>query len=195
MLIVVRHGRTEANRAGRLLGRLDIGLDDLGRAQAKALAAHIGPVDAIVSSPLRRTRETAAAWGSEVQTDDRWLELDYGDLDGTPTRDVDPELWRSWRSDPEFAPPGGESLVALGRRVQAACTDLADLAVDRDVVVVTHVSPIKAAVAWALGVSDEVAWRMFVAPASVTRIACSERGPSLHGFNAVDHLLAVSEPT
>ena len=55
-------------------------------------------------------------------------------------------------------------------------------------VVVTHVSPIKAAVAWAMGVGDEVSWRMFVAPASVTRIAVGDRGPSLHGFNDVAHL-------
>jgi broad specificity phosphatase PhoE len=56
------------------------------------------------------------------------------------------------------------------------------------VVVVSHVSPIKAAVAWALGVGDEVTWRLFVAPASLTRIALGDRGPVLHTFNEVAHL-------
>lgn len=192
MLIVVRHGRTEQNRARRLLGRLDVDLDATGRAQAAALAARIGPVDRIVSSPLARTRQTAAAWDAPVEVDDRFIELDYGDLDGTPIERVPSETWRTWRADLDFAPPGGESIRALGERVRAACDDLRADAVDRDIVVVSHVSPIKAIVAWALGVSDDVAWRLFVAPASITRIEISERGPSLHGFNQLDHLDDVS---
>jgi broad specificity phosphatase PhoE len=59
---------------------------------------------------------------------------------------------------------------------------------DRDVVVVTHVSPIKAAVAWALGVGDEVAWRMWVGPASITRIGVADAVPSLRSFNEIGHL-------
>ena len=59
---------------------------------------------------------------------------------------------------------------------------------DDDVVVVSHVSPIKAGVAWALGVGDGVAWRMFVDVASLTRIAITDRGPVLRSFNEVHHL-------
>lgn len=188
MLIVARHGRTEANRERRLLGRLDPGLDELGRAQAAALAAHIGPVDRVVSSPLLRTRQTAEAWGQAVEIDDRWIELDYGELDGVPLASVGPDVWQAWRSDLGYAPAGGESIGTLGHRVRAACEDLRADAVDGTVVVVSHVSPVKAAVAWALGVSDDVAWRMFVAPASVTTIAVSSSGASLHGFNHLDHL-------
>lgn len=192
MLTLVRHGRTEANRSGLLLGRLDVALDPLGEAQAAATAAAIGPADRIVCSPLQRTRSTAAAWGAEIEVDERWTELDYGDLDGTPLRDVDADLWRRWRHDVAFAPPGGESLHELGERVRAACDDLAEVARDGHVVVVTHVSPVKAAVAWAVGVGVEVSWRMFVAPASATRIAIGDRGPSLHGFNDVGHLSGVA---
>ena len=152
------------------------------------MAASVGPVDRIVSSPLRRTRQTADAWGQDVEVDERWIELDYGDLDGVPMRDVDPAVWDTWRRDMGFAPPAGESIAALGERVRAALDDLVASAVDHDVLVVSHVSPIKAAVGWALGVGDAIAWRMFVAPASVTRIAVSERGASLHAFNLVDHL-------
>ena len=192
MLTIVRHGRTDANRSGLLLGRLDVGLDPVGEAQAAAVAAAVGPADRIVCSPLERTRRTAAAWGAAVEVDERWIELDYGSLDGTPLRDVDADLWRRWRSDVGFAPPGGESLRSLGERVAAACNDLAEAARDGHVVVVTHVSPIKAAAAWAIGVGIEVSWRMFVAPASVTRIAVGDRGPSLHGFNDVAHLAGVA---
>ena len=52
-------------------------------------------------------------------------------------------------------------------------------------VVVSHVSPIKAAIAWALGVGDEVGWRLFVRVASITRIAIGPGGPTLHSFNEV----------
>jgi len=53
---------------------------------------------------------------------------------------------------------------------------------------VTHVSPIKAAVAWALGVGDDIAWRLYVAPASITRVAVSGARRSLHSFNETAHL-------
>jgi broad specificity phosphatase PhoE len=67
--------------------------------------------------------------------------------------------------------------------VRAACNDLAAVAEGQDVVVVTHVSPVKAAVAWALDVDDRVTWRLFVAPGSVTRISVAGGRTSLHGFN------------
>jgi broad specificity phosphatase PhoE len=78
--------------------------------------------------------------------------------------------------------------VYLGVRVRAACADLAEEAAQADVVVVTHVSPVKAALAWALGVGDDVSWRAYVAPASITRIATAGSQPSLHAFNGCAHL-------
>lgn len=189
MLIVVRHGRTAANASGLLLGRrLDPGLDELGRRQASALAATLTDAALVVTSPLRRARETAEALGRPVTVDERWAEVDYGELDGTPLAEVAGETWARWRGDPDHAPPGGESLRQLGARVRPACEDLLAEAAEVDVVVVSHVSPVKAAVAWALGVGDDVAWRMWCAPASITRIAAGPRGPSLHGYNDVSHL-------
>ena len=188
MLFVVRHGQTAANAAGQLLGRADVPLTDIGRQQAKALAAALGPVDRVISSPLQRARDTAAAFGRAVEVDERWTELDYGDYDERPLGDVPAEMWQTWRGDAEFAPPGGESLASVGRRVRAACDDLVVAGAEADVVVVTHVSPIKAAVAWTLEVGDDVTWRMFVALASITRIALTDRGPILRSFNEVAHL-------
>ena len=185
MLHIVRHGRTAANARGLLLGRLDPPLDDIGRHQAAGLASSLGTVDRVVTSPLTRTRQTAEAFGLPVEVDDRWIELDYGRWDGQPVAEVDPAVWARWRSDLGFRPPGGETLDELGRRVRAACQDAAEVAATLDVVVVTHVSPVKAALAWALGVGDEVAWRAWVAPASVTTVACGDHGPSLRSFNVV----------
>ncbi len=188
MLYVVRHGQTAANAAGQLLGRADVPLTELGEQQAKALAAAVGPVDRVVSSPLQRARDTAAAFRMPVEIDERWTELDYGVYDELPLAEVPTEMWQAWRGDAEFAPPEGESLASVGRRVRLACDDLAQAAVDADVVVVSHVSPIKAAVAWALDVGDGVSWRMFVGVASITRVGITERGPVLRSFNEVAHL-------
>jgi broad specificity phosphatase PhoE len=183
MLHLVRHGRTDANAQGLLLGRADPPLSDEGRLQAAALAEMVPRGARVVSSPLRRTRETAAAFGVPVEVDDRWIELDYGDLDGTPLRDVPADLWRQWRADPTFVPPGGESLTALGARVRLACDELLDEARERDVVVVSHVSPIKAAIAWAIGAGDELSWRLFVQVASVARIGVDRWGTTLRSMN------------
>jgi broad specificity phosphatase PhoE len=187
-LIVVRHGRTEANAGRRLLGRLDLPLDDLGTAQAAALVAAVGPVDQVVSSPLLRTRQTAAGFDAPVSIDERLVELDYGEYDGLPLDEVPASMWSGMRGDPGYAPPGGESLTALHTRVEEALDELSDLARQETVVLVTHVSPIKAAVTWALGVGDDVVWRLFVSPASISRIGIGEGGPILQSFNEVGHL-------
>jgi broad specificity phosphatase PhoE len=196
VIVVVRHGRTAANAGGLLLGRADPPLDSEGECQAAALAVACLPLDVarIVSSPLARCRRTAATIAAAldgrvpVEVDERWIELDYGEFDGRPMGDIPAATWAEWRADPAWCPPGGESLADLGARVRVAAEALADEARERDVVVVTHVSPIKAAVGWALGVGDEVAWRMWVAPASITRIGFSGRTPSLRAFNELAHL-------
>lgn len=191
MLLLVRHGQTTFNAEGRLSGRLDVGLTGLGATQAAAVATAIralGVPDLVVSSPLERARATAAALGAPLQIDDRWTELDYGELDGQPLSEVPGELWTRWRADASFAPPGGESMTELRRRVTDACQDVAEAAQRGLVVIVSHVSPIKAAVAWALDVDVQIAWRMFVAPASITQIAVRDGSASLHAFNETGHL-------
>jgi alpha-ribazole phosphatase len=200
MLILVRHGRTAHNAAGLLQGRVDPPLDDLGCAQAEAVAGvvHRRIATRVVSSPLRRAAATAAAIAGPdmaVETDERWVELDYGDYDGRPVSDVGLEVWAAWRSDLDFRPPGGESLRELGERVRVACEDLIDAAAESDIVVVSHVSPIKAAVAWALGVDAGVSWRTHLDHASITRIAVGRDGhPLLQTFNETGHLATPGSP-
>jgi broad specificity phosphatase PhoE len=200
MIYLVRHGRTAANARGLLLGRADPELDDEGRRQATALSQLLqtdcaGRATQVVSSPLKRCRQTAetiaAGLGGDVTVDDRWIEMDYGEFDGMPVASVTTETWAHWMGDVAWAPPGGESLADLGTRVRQACRELVGVETetpDKDVIVVTHVSPIKAAVAWTLGVGDEVAWRLFVAPASVTRLNATGSRRSLHSFNETAHL-------
>jgi broad specificity phosphatase PhoE len=191
VLTIVRHGRTAANASGLLLGRADPELDDVGREQALAVGEALRALGSgvrVVCSPLQRAASTAAAIAEacaavEVRTDERWIELDYGEYDNTPVGSVPAEVWSRWRADPDYAPPGGESLRTLRIRVEDALDEWA--AHDDDTIVVTHVSPIKAAVGWALGVGDQVNWRTHVTPGSITRVGLGPAGPVLRSFNEV----------
>ena len=190
MLILVRHGESTGNAARLLLGRMEAPLTERGLAQARSLAPFVRGATRLISSPLGRARETADALGLDlpVEVDDRWVEVDYGEYDGQPLTSVPAEIWQAWRRDPTFRPAGGESLAEAGLRVRAACeelmaTDGEDARGPGDVVVVSHVSPIKAAACWALGTGDEGAWRLYLANVSITRIVWGPGGPTLHGFN------------
>lgn len=188
MLIVARHGRTAANAAGELLGRRDPALDDVGRAQAAAIATVVPAGARVISSPLTRCVQTARAITADVEIDDRLIEIAYGELEGTPVGAVEPEVWARWRSDTGWAPSGGESHDQLASRVWALLDEVAAEAAEADVVLVSHVSPIKAATAWALGVPIDIAWRCFVQQASIVRIGTGGGVPSLRSFNETAHL-------
>lgn len=188
MLILVRHGRTAANRSGLLQGRRDLPLDELGRAQARAVGSLIPASTTVITSPLARAFATGRAIRHDVTVDDRWIEFDYGEYDGLPISELPAGMWDEWHLNTSFAPPGGESLLQLDTRVRAACEELAPLAESRDVVVVSHVGPIKSAVAWALDVGVEISWRCHLDVASVCRIGFTHRGPMLRSFNDTAHL-------
>ena len=186
MLILVRHGRTPANAAGLLQGHLNQDLDKVGERQAEAVAQHVQAsvaVDTVISSPLRRAQQTASAFGLPVETDERWIELSYGEYEGKPHNDVPSEVWSRWIHDFDFIPPGGESLSALDQRVRAACDDLRERATQQNVVVVSHVSPMKSAVAWTLGVDIGISWNCHLDHASVCRVRFRGERPVLLTFN------------
>jgi broad specificity phosphatase PhoE len=216
MLIFARHGQSQANAAGLLVGRVDSPLTALGRRQAaalgEALAARPGIPVRIVTSPLQRAVQTAEAIAGafenvprsqpsadpaagvrrevpRVVVDPRFVELDYGELDGKAISELAPGLFAHWRSDPAWRPPGGETLLETGARVSAACEELAPVAAHGDVLVVSHVSPIKAAVIWALRAEPGLSWRLSLSVASITQIATDgSLGPALVSFNATGHL-------
>jgi broad specificity phosphatase PhoE len=194
VLILVRHGESTANAQGLLLGRTDVALTEVGRAQAAAARRLLHrPIHTVRSSPLTRARDTAALLkcGPATDIDERWIEVDYGEFECQPLRDVPADVWRQWRTDASFRPAGGETLAEVDQRVAAACAELfatdgeGARQPDADVVVVSHVTPIKAAVAWALGAGDGLSWRLHLNTASVTRIGWSNGTPVLHGFNEV----------
>jgi ribonuclease H / adenosylcobalamin/alpha-ribazole phosphatase len=195
VIVLVRHGQTDPNRAGQLLGRADPPLNDRGREQADTLATLLehGPAPHLVlTSPLRRAAETAArigdATGAPVRVDERLIELDYGEWDERPLRDIPADVAARWRSDPTFAAPGGESLADLRTRIVPCAESLLDLTRDGVIVAVSHVSPIKAIICWALDLDDSYAWRLRLDVASISRLVAGLNGPVLLSFNETGHL-------
>ena len=194
MLILLRHGQTTANAQSLLQGRIDLDLDAVGQQQAALCGQFIRqhfPHARIVSSPLVRAQQTALAISPHVEIDKRFIELDYGSWDGVAMSAIDPAQWARWRSDPHFRPPNGESLVELDERVRPALEELRKEAMEKHIVIVSHVSPIKSAVTWALGTGPESTWRMHLDRASMCRVAVTPRGATLASFNETGHLLPV----
>ena len=198
MIVFARHGQTAPNRDGLVLGRADPELTEEGHRQAALLAAELAdePVSAILTSPLVRARQTAdavgAACGVPVVVDERLVEIDWGAWEGRPAGSLAKADVDKWKADDGTAPEG-ESLDSLARRVESFC--LEELDEDGLVVAVSHVSPIKAAAAWALGVDGTVAWRMFLGLASITRVGQGRTSPVLLSFNETGHLHPVEDRT
>ncbi len=193
MIAFVRHGQTEINRDGRLQGRIDAPLSGLGMEHARALGVAFAGDDVarVLSSPLQRAQSTAAeiakVAGCNVEVDERLVELDYGEWDGLGLRDLPAGAWERWRADVSFAPPGGESLVAVTTRVASFCDEYL---AEPGIVAVSHVSPIKAAVCIALGVDESVTWRMQLGLAAISRVDVrADNRPYLLSFNETSHLM------
>ncbi|MEV4421063.1 histidine phosphatase family protein [Patulibacter sp. NPDC049589] len=169
-LHLVRHGTTAAVRAAGF--PRDEDLDDRGRAEALALAAHL-PRDArVVRSPARRCAATAAVLGhDDAAVDPQLREAGFGDWAGRSVAELhaeDPAPVVAWMTDPSFAPPGGESLEALTARVDAWMS--AHAASEQPIVAFTHGGVVRAAIAVALGAPAGAAWRIDVSPGSITEL-------------------------
>lgn len=153
--MLARHGETEENAAGRILGRRDPPLSAAGIAQAEALAARLqdAGVVAIWSSPLERARRTAevvgAALGLEPMLLDELIESDRGDWEGRLVADLardSPELHAAFlAADPSFRFPGGESLDEQRVRTRSALATVA--AGPTPALVVAHAGTIRASLA------------------------------------------------
>ncbi|WP_016697005.1 bifunctional RNase H/acid phosphatase [Actinoalloteichus spitiensis] len=182
-LVLVRHGETEYSRLRRYAGRGDVPLTEFGHAQAAAAGRRVAQLLAdgestpvpVVSSPLSRTLDTAKlvadAVRGQVVVSERLVECDFGEWDGLTfgeAADRDPELHARWLRDTAVAPPGGESLDAVHRRVRRARDELIAEHGGRTVVVVSHVSPIKALLRMALDVGPSLMYRLHLDVASVS---------------------------
>jgi probable phosphoglycerate mutase len=193
VIYLIRHGQSATNELGLLVGRSDPRLTELGQRQARALTPWLGNVDDVWVSPLVRARETAElALPEYAQTvRESFIEVDYGELDGTSLAEITTEHWRSFEFEHEHAFGGGESLADVDKRVHAELDGLLDddssllHSSSRHLAIVSHVSPIKSAVTWALGVPGSTSWRMRLENGSMTVIGVRARGPQLIRYNVV----------
>jgi probable phosphomutase (TIGR03848 family) len=195
-VLLVRHGLTDANTGGTLAGWTPgVHLAVKGREQVEALAKRLEPVPlvAIVSSPLERCQETAAALLAGradlvVEDDDRLGECRYGDWQGQALKTLakDP-LWKVVQSHPSAVTfPGGEALRdTQARAVSAIREHNARLGADAIWVAVSHGDVIKAVLADALGLHLDEFQRIVVDPASVSIVSYTELRPFVVRMNDV----------
>jgi probable phosphoglycerate mutase len=200
--VLLRHGETPLTPQKRFSGSggSDPSLSGVGREQAEKVAealARRGTIQAIVSSPLARTRETAqivaARLGLEVAVEEGLRETDFGAWEGltfAEVRERHPDDLNAWLADPHAAPTGGgESFAATGTRVAAARDRLVAAYAGRTVLLVSHVTPIKTLVRLALGAPPESLFRMELSAASMSAVAYYTDGAaSVRLFNDTSHL-------
>jgi broad specificity phosphatase PhoE len=176
MLYLVRHPPTTA-APGHCYGRTDLPLSEGGRRAALELAESFAAlrVDAIYASPLQRARDTAEpigrATGHEVTTLDDLAEIDFGAFESRAFDDIaseNPGVYEEWMSSPSAVQfPRGESYVDLKRRAGGALGEIRGRHPGQRVAVVSHVGPIRAILADALGLKDELVFRFDVVEGSV----------------------------
>jgi ribonuclease H / adenosylcobalamin/alpha-ribazole phosphatase len=203
-LVLIRHGATSHTEQKKFSGPggEDPALSDAGRDQSARLAEYLrsrvdprwDPVDAIVSSPMRRTRQTAdvvaAALGLSVDVLDDLREAAFGDWDGHTLAEVE-ERWPAeldaWIASFDARPPGGgESVNDVAARVDVAVAQIRERYRDRTVAVVSHVNPIKRIVQDTLAAPPDVMNRMQLVPGSLSVVQSYSSGATvLRVFSAL----------
>lgn len=201
--VLLRHGETPLTPEKRFSGSggSDPGLSAAGRSQARAVAeamAARGGIQAIVTSPLLRCRETAAAvaerTGLDVRVDEGLRETDFGAWEGltfAEARERFPEDLDAWLQSTDVRPTGGgESFATVARRLALSRDKLLARYPGKRLLVVTHVTPVKTLVRLALGAPPMSLFRMELSAASVSTVDYYADGSaSLRLLNDTGHLL------
>jgi probable phosphomutase (TIGR03848 family) len=196
-VLLVRHGLTAATGHSLSGWTPGIPLDDRGRAQARALGARLArlPLDAIVTSPLDRCRQTAEivaaardGQGPQIRPDERLGECRYGDWTGKPLRKLAKEpLWRVVQAHPSavrFPGPDGESMLDTQHRAVAAVREWnATLGPTATYLICSHGDVIKGIVADCLGLHLDLSQRIQADPCSLTVIRYTPLRPFLLRMN------------
>ncbi|MCO1597163.1 bifunctional RNase H/acid phosphatase [Micromonospora sp. RHAY321] len=203
-LILVRHGETPYTEQRRYSGRGDVPLSERGRAQAQATAARVAAlapsVAAVLSSPLSRCTQTAAAIAGAlgdvpVRTEDDLIECDFGDWEGRTFAEVRaqwPGEMDAWLASPRIAPPGGESFTHVAERCQRVIAGLLTAYPGETVVVVSHVSPIKLVLRDALAAGDAFLHRLFLDAAGISVLDLwPDGGVAVRTVNDTAHLAKI----
>lgn len=187
-MLLLRHGQTELSVQRRYSGRGNPELTALGREQAANAARYLasrGGIAAVVSSPLGRAKETAAAaadaLGVPLTVDDDLIETDFGKWEGltfSEASERDPELHAQWLSDTSVTPPEGESFDTVHHRVRRARNRIIAEYGGATVLVVSHVTPIKTLLRLALDAGPSLLYRLHLDLASLSIAEFYSDGPA-----------------
>ena len=204
-ILALRHGETAWNQDNRIQGQLDIPLNDTGRWQAAqaAQALREESVAAVYASDLGRAAQTAQAiadsLGHTVQHHTGLRERHFGDCQGERWQDLEtqrPEVVAQWRARvPDFAPPGGESLLVLRRRVQNAFSELAARHLGEQIVVVAHGGVLDIVYRWAAGVDLQAPRTWHLGNAAINRLLWTPDSLHLVGWGDTGHLDGARDET
>jgi alpha-ribazole phosphatase len=197
-LLLVRHAETEWNRLARLQGQTDTRLSATGERQAGTLAVRLAgeEIDAVYASDLQRAWRTAeiavAERGLPVHRDTAWREMSFGRWEGHTYHEVsesDPDLAERRLWDPaHVAPPGGENLIDVQRRVLPAAERLRRDHEGQTVLLVIHGGTLRVLVCSLLGMDLNHAWRLQADTGSVSCVRWYETLPVLELWNDTAHL-------
>lgn len=196
---LVRHGQTEWNAEGRVQGQTDTPLGDVGRLQARKVAARLAPVTlaAAYASDLSRAVETARevlnGRGIPLRTTSALREADHGEWDGLPFTEVKaryPEQYaRLLSRQDDVAAPGGESAAQVLERVKAARDQIRAAHADSDdLLVVAHSGSLRALLVALLDLPMAASWRLRLDPGSLSIVSVHQRGATLDLWNDTGHL-------
>lgn len=198
ILLLLRHGQTPLSNQRRFAGRGDIPLTKQGFGQAARAAKRLSRsgADVVISSPLRRCRDTAAlvadAARAPLVIEEDFAEADFGEWEGLTFAEAGdrwPDQLADWMASPDAAPPGGESFAMVALRVLSGLDRLLAAYRHQTVVVVSHVTPIKTLVCRALLAPPEAMFRMNLEVSSLSRIDLFDNGASLlRSLNDTGHV-------
>lgn len=197
-LVLVRHAETDWNRQRRYQGWQDTSLSEAGRQQAEAagrlLAAE--PLAAVWSSPLRRSRDTAAAIatprGLTVQVEEAFREMRFGQWEGLTADDASalfPALYREWLESPHLVElPGAETLAQVKARALEGLEGLRHAYEGQTVCLVTHGITSRILILEALGLGLDRIWSLQVSFTGISELEFRDDWAAVHYMNTLVHL-------
>jgi len=196
--LLLRHGQTVLSVEKRFSGVGDQVLTDVGEAQAAAAAARLADsgATAVISSPVRRAVQTATAvadaLGLDVTLEAGLRETDFGDWEGYTFGEIAkrwPAEMKAWLADTSVPPPYGESFADTAVRVQQALDRVKTEFAGQTVVLVSHVTPIKTLLRFALDAPPSALYRIHLDLTSLSEVAWYADGPSVvRSMNDTHHL-------
>ena len=197
-LLLIRHGQTDHNAAGRWQGHLDVPLNQNGLAQAQALAKRLAdwPIEAVYSSDLQRAAQTAVAIATphtlQPTFDPIWRERDVGAFQSLNSQEIQtkfPAVWADMLKTGVLNPPNGEHQTSLRQRAERALAQVLSQHEGQMIAIVSHGALLNGLISNVLGIPRERFGRFRLnGNTGLSIVESNSRGPVLTLLNDTSHL-------